>query len=539
MTPGLMQDWSLTIPKILTHAARAHPTQEIVSRAVDEPVRRYDFATFARRCERSAKAWRRLGVSAGDRVSSLAWNTFRHMELFYALPGIGAVLHTANPRLFEEQIVYTINHAGSVILAFEASFADLVARIAPQLETVRTYVILAGPEVSPTQPAGVLNYETLLSAETAGFTWPELDENAGAFLCYTSGTTGNPKGALYSHRSVVLHAMIGAMPSAFALTPFDAVLPGASLYHATAWGLPFAVLLAGAKIVLPAEKLDPATLHQLISAEGVTFSVGVPTIWAMYLAHIEALGETPGKLNRVVVAGSAMPRDMALKFKALGVTALHLWGMTEMSPLGVASTPTPALMNRGEEEAQDVLWTRQGRLLFGVELKVVDEDGQEVRWDSATPGAVKVRGPCVIRRYWRAEESAVDTEGWFDTHDIGVMDPEGFLKLTDRAKDVIKSGGEWISSIDLENAAAGFPGVKVAAVIGAHHPKWQERPVLILETFDGQPLSTAAVLAHLEARVAKWWLPDRIIFAPVPLTAVGKIDKKRLRQSYQDALIGA
>lgn len=528
LIPGLMQEAPLNISKILDYAAIAHGDREIVSRNVDEPIFRSNYVGVGRRAAQAAHWLGSLGIKPGDRVSTLAWNNHRHFELLFAVPGMGSILHTANPRLSDAHIAFTINHAESRVLLFDRNLSELVDRLKPSLLTVEHFVMLC-PE----------DYDARTSAFAETFAWPVIEEDAGAILCYTSGTTGDPKGVLYSHRSIVLHALVAGLSGAFAISAFDTVMPCQSLYHVAAWGLPFAVAINGAKFVLPCDKFDGESLHELIKSEGVTFSGGVPTIWTMYLEYLARTGDSTGTLERLVIGGSAVPRAMAETFQTkYHVAVRQIWGMTETSPLGVVSTPTPAIANLGNARMDEIIWTRQGRLQFGIELKIVDDSGSDLPHDGESAGALLVRGPWVIERYFRAPETSLDAQGWLDTGDLATIDPHGFMRITDRKKDVIKSGGEWISSIDIENAASACPGIKIAAVTGVFHPKWEERPILIIEQHDDADVAKADIIAWLTPLIAKWWMPDEIIFDAVPLTATGKIDKKLIRHKYQDILRG-
>jgi 3-(methylthio)propionyl---CoA ligase len=526
MIDNLMQQLPLNISWILRYAATAHGEREIVSRNCDEPIWRYDYAAMDRRAASSAHWLESLGLRSGERISSLAWNNHRHFELFFAVPSMGCVLHTANPRLPDEHIAFTINHAQSRVLLYDRNLASLVERLKPQLITIEHFVMLCPDE-----------YDAVIADQPDHYDWPVIDENSAAFLCYTSGTTGDPKGVAYTHRSVVLHGIAAGLSGALGFSSFDVIMPCQSLYHATAWGLPFAGAINGAKFVLPCDKFDGASLQELIKSEGVTFSGGVPTIWTMYLDHLARTGENSGMLERVVIGGSAVPRAMAETFeKKYGVKVRQIWGMTEMSPLGVLATPTPKVASLGDDEMNDIIWTRQGRLQFGVELKILGEEGETLPHDGVSAGTVMVRGPWVLERYFRQESSALDAYGWFDTGDIATIDANGFMRITDRKKDVIKSGGEWISSIDIENVAADCSGVKIAAVVGVPHPKWEERPILIVEPHPEVDLNEDDLRTWISSKLVKWWIPDRIIFDRIPLTATGKIDKKKLRSKYDNSL---
>ncbi|MDY8107591.1 long-chain-fatty-acid--CoA ligase [Fulvimarina sp. 2208YS6-2-32] len=532
---GLMQDRQLSISSLIEHAARVNAATPIVSRQIDGSIHRTTYAETAQRARQLANALRRIGVTAGDRIGTLAWNTHRHLELYYAISGSGAVCHTINPRLFIDQIQYIVDHAEDTVLFFDPTFTDLVVDIARNCGSVRTFVALCRREEMPDDAglAGVLCYEELLAAEDDVFEWPEFPEETAAALCYTSGTTGHPKGVLYTHRSTILHAYASVMPDAFGISARDCVMPASSMYHANAWGLPYAAMLAGAKLVLPCNQLGGADITELVVAEAVTISCGVPTIWLGVLQSLEAEGRTLPTLRTLVVSGSACPVSLITRFRERhDVTIVHFWGMTELSPLG-----TIARVSHGEAtldaQALDEIRSRQGRPLYGVEIEIVGDGGETLAHDGTSFGDLMVRGWWVADGYFRQEGSFVDDKGWFKTGDVATIDADGVMRITDRSKDVIKSGGEWISSIDLENAAVGHPDVAEAAVIGIPHPKWDERPLLVAVIRPGTTPDAASIRDYLSAHVAKWQLPDDIVFVDeIPHTATGKILKTELREAY-------
>ncbi|WP_370302272.1 long-chain-fatty-acid--CoA ligase [Pseudooceanicola sp.] len=534
---GLMQDRQLLISSLLRHAERFHPDAEIVSRTCEETLVRHSYTSLALRARKLAQALVRMGVSPGDRVATLAWNTHRHLELYFAVSGIGAVLHTVNPRLFPEQIDYILNHAESSVLFFDITFADQVAALKPNLPAVGAFVAMTDADHMAGMPEGAVPYEDLLSAEDGQFDWPEFDENTASSLCYTSGTTGNPKGVLYSHRSTVLHSFVVCQHDGLRLGAADTTLLAVPLFHVNAWGVPHASAMCGARLVLPGPALDGQSLFDLAVAEKCTFSLGVPTVWLGLFKHIEETGADPDllSLDRVVIGGSAAPRAIIKKFRDIGVFVIHAWGMSETSPLASVGTLLPKHAGL-DIDAQLDIQTLQGRAIYGVELRVVDDAGQVLPHDGATPGDLQVRGPWITSGYFRGEGGEVlDAEGWFSTGDVAKLDADGYVQITDRTKDVIKSGGEWISSIDLENAAMAHPEVEEAAVIGVPHPKWQERPLLIVIRKPGAQVEATDIITHLSGLVAKWWLPEDVVFVDtLPHTATGKLQKMELRKQFAD-----
>lgn len=534
---GTMQDWPLLVHKLIDHAATYHGTREVVSLACEGGVHRSSWAQVRARARRVVGALQALGVQPGDRVATLAWNTWRHVESWYGISGAGAVAHTINPRLFEEQIVYIANHAEDRVLFFDLTFVKLVEKLAPQFKTIEHYVLLTDRAHMPAESSlNLLCYEDLLAA-SAESEWVAVEENAPAGLCYTSGTTGNPKGVQYSHRSNVLHAMAAAATDTFGMGARTVVLPIAPMYHANAWSIPYVAALAGSKLVMGGPNFDPPTLHKLIVDEDVDLALAVPTIWLGMMQYLEKTGLGLGKLNRTAIGGSAVPRAMIEAYDKLGVKVLQLWGMTEMSPLGTVGAGIPETDAMDYQQQLDVR-IKQGRGVFGVEMKIVDDNGQELPRDGKAFGRLLVRGPWTVASYFKGDGASAFEDGWFDTGDVATLDPLGYMQIVDRAKDVIKSGGEWVSSIDLENVAVGAPGVAEACVIGVHHPKWDERPLLLVVPKEGANVTKASVLAYLEGKIAKWWTPDDVLVVPsLPHTATGKLLKVALREQYKDYVL--
>ena len=533
---GLMQNQPLLLSSLLRHAERFHSQTEVVSRSVEGPIHRYDYREAARRTRKLADALRRHGVVSGDRVGTLAWNTYRHFELEHGVTGLGSVWHAINPRLAPEQISYIVNHAEDRALFFDLSFLPLVETLASQMPSIRMLVLMADRTDMPSSVAfqGLLCYEDFLETGDDRFQWPDFDELSASSLFYTSGTTGKPKGVLYSHRSDVLHCLSITGAYSMGFSARDTILPMTPMFHANgAWGLTHAAPMVGAKLVLPGSKVDGASIAELIDSEGVTVTAGVPTHYANLLRYYESAGLRPDTLQRIIVAGSAPAPSLIEGFERLGVAVNHVWGMTETSPCGTSPQPsrqTSVLDAKLQRERK----TSQGQPIYGVDIKIVAEDGHELPRDGKSSGRFMVRGPWVTAGYFRDDVSVVN-DGWFDTGDLAVMDSDNYVRLTDRAKDVIKSGGEWISSVDIENIAAGCPGVSEAAVIGIAHPKWEERPLLVVVAKDGVKLSTTAIKDYLAGRIAKWWIPDDIVYTEsLSYGATGKLQKMDLRQRFAD-----
>jgi fatty-acyl-CoA synthase len=532
---GLMQDWPLLISRLMDHAEHFHSKVEIVTETVEAGRHRYTYAECAVRSRKLAQALERLGINKGDRVATLAWNTYRHYELYYGISGSGAVCHTLNPRLFPMDIAWVANHAEDRMLFFDLTFLPLVRGLEKHFKTVKTFVMLTDKSNMPKSlPANYLCYEDLIDASDGNYSWPALDENDAASLCYTSGTTGHPKGVLYSHRSTVLHAMAVIVPDAFNLSATRTILPIIPMFHANAWGYPYTAAIVGCKLVLNGPHFDGKSIHTLIKEEQVHITTAVPTIWMGLLDYLKESGEDLEPLTGLGIGGAAAPASMIEAFESYGVVVHHAWGMTEMSPVGSMGSLN-AETAQWPLEDQLKLKLKQGRGLFGVEMKIVQKDGSEAPWDGKTFGALYVRGPWTLKRYYRANDSALDEDGWFDTGDVATIDENGYMQITDRAKDVIKSGGEWISSIDLENAAMGHQDVARAAVIGRPHKKWRERPLLIVVLEEGRTLDKNSILEFLTGKVAKWWLPNDIVTVDkMPLSGTGKVKKTELRETFKD-----
>ncbi|MBQ8103664.1 MAG: fatty-acid--CoA ligase [Afipia sp.] len=532
---GLMQDWPLLCNRIIDHAAAIHGDSEVVTRSVEGPIHRTNYRQIRARALKVAQRLDRDGIRIGDRVATLGWNTWRHLESWYGIMGIGAICHTVNPRLFPEQIAWIMNHAGDRVVMIDLTFVPLLEAIAPMLPNIERYIIYTDRAHMPeTKLKNAICYEEWIGTVDGDFAWKTFDENTAAAMCYTSGTTGNPNGVLYSHRSNVLHALIANAGDSLGTGAADTGMPVVPMFHANSWGAAFSAPSMGAKLVMPGAKLDGASVYELLSSEKVTFTVGVPTVWQMLLNYIAAEGLKLPDLKTVACGGSAMPRSMIKSFVDMGIRVRHGWGMTEMSPLGTVAALKPPFTGLTGEERLDILQT-QGFPPFGVQMKITDDDGQALPWDGKTFGRLKVSGPAVSKAYYRVDTDILDEEGYFDTGDVATIDRHGYMRITDRSKDVIKSGGEWISSIDLENLAAGHPAVAEAAVIGVYHPKWNERPLLIVRLKQDNAATRDDILGFMDGRIAKWWMPEDVAFVDdIPHTATGKIHKMTLRDRFKD-----
>ena len=536
---GNMQDGQLLISGLIEHAEIYHTDTEIVSRTVEGPIHRYTLKDAANRSRKLANALGKLGLQQGDVVGTLAWNTFRHFELYFGVSGIGCVVNTVNPRLFPEQLIYIINHAANKYLFVDLTFVPLVESISDSLEGIKGIIVLTDKEHMPdTELKNVICYEELIADEPTEYDWPVFDENTASSLCYTSGTTGNPKGVLYSHRSTLLHTWIVSSGNVGNVSSSSVILPVVPMFHVNAWGIPYASAMFGAKLVLPGPLMDGASIFELIDQEKPDLLMGVPTVWLGLLQYLNETNQTLDSVSTALVGGSAAPRAMIQEFEEKhNVFLMHGWGMTEMSPLGTATSRTAEMDNMDIESRYD-LQEKQGKAFFGVEMTIADDEGNELPKDGVAFGRLLVKGPTIVERYFKTNESSLDENGWFDTGDVAKIHPEGSMEIVDRSKDVIKSGGEWISSIDLENAAVGHPEVAEACVIGVLHKKWDERPLLLIVKVDGKDPSKEEILAFLEDKVAKWWMPDDVIFvSELPHTATGKLLKRDLRDEYKEHLI--
>ena len=534
---GLMQQQSLLISSLIEFANRHHGDGEVVSRRVEGDIHRYTWADVANRSRQMANALDGLKLAQGARVATLAWNGYRHLELYFGVSGSGRVLHTLNPRLHPDQVVWIANHAEDEILCFDMTFLPLVQAVHAKCTTIKRWVAMCDEDKLPSDTGipNLISYESMIAGQSRDYTWPQLDENTASSMCYTSGTTGNPKAALYSHRSTLLHAYAAALPDVMCISARDSILPVVPMFHVNAWGIPYSAAMTGAKLVFPGPALDGKSIYELIEAEKVTFAAGVPTVWQMLLSHMKPNALNFSSLKRTVIGGSACPPAMIDAFReSYGVDVLHAWGMTEMSPLGTLCT----LKNKHldlPEEAQMKLRLKQGRSIFGVDMKIVNEAGESLPHDGKTYGDLLVKGPWIIREYYKQEGPSPLLDGWFPTGDVATIDEDGFMQITDRSKDVIKSGGEWISSIDIENIAMAHPEILMAACIGMPHPKWDERPVVCVVKKPGAELSAADLLKFYEGKTAKWQIPDDVIFVDaIPLGATGKMLKTKLRTQLAD-----
>jgi len=534
---GLMQDWPLLCHRIIDHAAKYHGERKVITRSVEGPIVETTYAEIRHRAKKVAQRLEKDGIKAGDRVATLAWNTWRHLEAWYGILGLGAVYHTVNPRLFPDQIAWIVNHAEDRMMITDLTFVPILEKIADKLPTIERYVILTDAAHMPkTTLKNAVAYEDWIANEDGNFEWRQFDENTAAGMCYTSGTTGNPKGVVYSHRSNVLHAFMAAMPDSKNLSSRDVCMPVVPMFHANGWSLAFSTPMVGAALVLPGAKLDGPSIYELLTKYKVSFTAAVPTVWLMLLQDLEKTGGKLPHLKRVVIGGSACPRAMTQTFQEkYGVEVVHAWGMTEMSPLGSLCTMKPEYEALTGEARLDVQ-QKQGHPPFGVEMKITDDNDKELPWDGKTFGRLKVRGPAIARAYYKGEGSEVfEKDGWFDTGDVATIDKYGYMQITDRAKDVIKSGGEWISTIDLENLAVGHPKVAEAAAIGIAHPKWDERPLLVIVLKKGETATKEDILGFMQGKIAKWWMPDDVAFVDeIPHTATGKIQKMALRQQFKN-----
>ncbi|MBK6321086.1 3-(methylthio)propionyl-CoA ligase [Candidatus Aalborgicola defluviihabitans] len=534
---GLMQNQQLLISSLIEFADRHHGEAEVVSRRVEGDIHRYTYKQVAQRSRKVANALDKLNLAFSDRVATLAWNGYRHLELYFGVSGTGRVLHTLNPRLHPDQIVWIANHAEDQVLCFDMTFLPIIKAVHSRCTTIKHFIALCDADALPTDTGipGLRSYEEWIGLQSSEYAWPQFDENSASSMCYTSGTTGNPKAALYSHRSTMLHAYAVAMPDVMCVSARDSILPVVPMFHVNAWGIPYTAAMTGAKLVFPGPAMDGKSIFDLIESEKVTYAAGVPTVWQMMLSHMQSNNLRFSTLKRTVIGGSACPPAMITAFNDLyGVEVLHAWGMTEMSPLGTLCTLKNKHLEMSEEEKMKVR-LKQGRGIFGVDMKIVGDDGKELPWDGKAYGDLLVKGPWVIAEYYKGEAGSPLVDGWFPTGDVATIDPDGYMQITDRSKDVIKSGGEWISSIDVENIAMAHPAVAMAACIGMKHPKWDERPIIAVVKKPGAEVTREELIAFYEGKTAKWQIPDDVVFVDaIPLGATGKMQKIKLREVLRD-----